>query len=228
MTSANAMLVNLHSDDAQRWLARIRLLAWPYLDNIGRAQFETSLSMQFSFPQDVKYAAEIRSILHRAIAQAEAFCGRQVAPTGAVIPPGELFKAFHEIGEVIKSANSALLIVDPYADDTALSKTAILAHDNVTIRLLTEQGKTTSALKAAVSSWKSQYLGSRSLEARIAPARTLHDRAIFVDQSAVWLLSQSIKDFAARSPATVIPIDSQLIPQKSAAYENIWQNSSPL
>lgn len=228
IASAPVMLQNLHADETHRWLARIRLLAWPYLEIPEKVQFESALSMQFSYPENAKYPSEVRSILHRAIAKAESLCGHSIAPTGAVIQPGEAFKAFTEIASVIKSASQTLFIIDPYMDETALTEVAIIARNGVAVRLLTEGGRTTPQLRAAASNWASDHNTTRPLEARIAPARSLHDRVIFIDQAAVWLLSQSIKDFAARSPATVIPLDTQLLPDKQGAYEVIWQASTPL
>ena len=225
--SAPVMLQTLHADETQQWLARIRLLAWPYLDPLDRAQFETSLSMQFSFG-DAQYPAKVRLVLHHAIAKAESLCGHSIAPTGAVIQPGEAFKAFTEIASVIKSASQVIFIIDPYMDEKALTEVAIVAGDGVAIRLLTVDGRTTPQLRAAASNWAIQHNATRPLEARIAPKASLHDRVIFVDQAAVWQLSQSIKDFAVRSPATVIPLDTQLLPEKQAAYEAIWKASAPL
>ena len=125
--------------------------------------------MQFAFPGDAKYPAKVRSILHRAIAKAESLCGHQVAPTGAVIQPGEAFKAFTELTSVIKSASKALLIVDPYMSETALTEVAIVARDGVAVRLLTEGGQYTSSLRVAASKWTSQHNATRPLEGRIAP-----------------------------------------------------------
>ena len=110
----------------------------------------------------------------------------------------------------------------------ALTETAIMAKDGVAIRVLTENGKTTPQLRAAVTNWMTEYGSKRPLEVRIAPAKRLHDRAIFIDKSAVWLLSQSIKNFGERSPATVIPLDALLVPDKQAAYEAIWTASTPI
>ncbi|HET6407275.1 MAG TPA: hypothetical protein VFG14_05295 [Chthoniobacteraceae bacterium] len=58
--------------------------------------------------------------------------------------------------------------------------------------------------------------------------RALHDRLIVVDLGEVWILSQSIKDFAKRSPGIVTRIDTEFGEQKIIAYENLWANSNPI
>jgi hypothetical protein len=56
----------------------------------------------------------------------------------------------------------------------------------------------------------------------------LHDRLIIVDWSQVWTLTQSLKDFAARSPASVIRVDGDLARLKIDAYEQLWTAAQPL
>jgi hypothetical protein len=58
-------------------------------------------------------------------------------------------------------------------------------------------------------------------QARLAPPKTLHDRAIFIDQTIAWTLTQSLKDFAKRSPAEIVRADDTAA-LKIAAYEEIW------
>jgi hypothetical protein len=56
----------------------------------------------------------------------------------------------------------------------------------------------------------------------------IHDRIIVVDRSAVWIVTQSLKDLAANAPATVTRFSEDLSPEKLAAYEAIWSNASPI
>jgi hypothetical protein len=55
----------------------------------------------------------------------------------------------------------------------------------------------------------------------LAPAKALHDRAIFIDKTTAWTLTQSLKDFAKRSPAEIVRADD-VAALKIDAYENIW------
>ncbi len=60
---------------------------------------------------------------------------------------------------------------------------------------------------------------------RLAAPRMLHDRVILIDGTAAWTLTQSIKDFAKRSPAEIVRAEDTAS-LKIAAYEDIWKNSS--
>ena len=59
---------------------------------------------------------------------------------------------------------------------------------------------------------------------RLAPSKTLHDRAILIDRITAWTLTQSLKDFAKRSPAEIVRADDTAI-LKIAAYENLWTSA---
>ena len=69
-----------------------------------------------------------------------------------------------------------------------------------------------------------QYGAARPLQVRLAPPKALHDRAIFTDQTTAWTLTQSLKDFAKRSPAEIVRADD-IAALKIAAYEAIWANA---
>ena len=92
-------------------------------------------------------------------------------------------------------------------DEAGLTEFGIAVPENVPLRLMAEQGKCKPTLLPAALKWVEQYGAARPLFVRLAPHRTLHDRAIFIDHSVVWTLTQSLKDFAARSPAEIIRAD---------------------
>jgi hypothetical protein len=79
--------------------------------------------------------------------------------------------------------------------------------------------------RAAIK-WKQQHT-SRALEVRLAASRTLHDRVILVDGSTSWAVTQSLKDFAKRSPAEIIRADDTA-ELKVQAYEAIWRTANPV
>ncbi len=62
---------------------------------------------------------------------------------------------------------------------------------------------------------------------RLAPPKTLHDRAIFIDQAEAWILTQSLKDFAKRSPAEIVRANDTAS-MKIAAYEAVWVTAQVL
>ena len=81
------------------------------------------------------------------------------------------------------------------------------------------------SLVPAAHIWTKQYGASRPWAVRLAPSRALHDRAIFVDRTAAWTLTQSLKDIAKRSPAEIVRADDTAA-LKIAAYQGIWDKAT--
>jgi hypothetical protein len=174
---------------------------------------------------DVKAEREITAVLYRALARAEI-----AAPTsvrGSFIAVGEHFDVFRAIKEIFGSAREQLLIVDPYLDEVVLTDFLPLANEGVVIRLLCDEASIKPTLKPASERWIAQHGQARPLQTMTAPARSLHDRLIFVDQSSVWILTQSLKDFAGRAPGTIQKADADLakLKLKLEAYETIWNSA---
>jgi hypothetical protein len=81
-------------------------------------------------------------------------------------------------------------------------------------------------LRPAATRWVAQYGLNRPLQVKLAPARTLHDRLIAVDDSTVWVLTQSLNAFATRSPASIVRVDDQTAALKIAAYADVWPKAA--
>jgi hypothetical protein len=152
-----------------------------------------------------------------------------VGQQGAFIPAGNAHDAFAAVGRLLKQAQTDVLIIDPYMDSQALTTYAVTALDQVAIRLLADSKNVHADLKPAVTTWKTQYTQSRSLESRLTAPRKLHDRFIIVDNATVWMLTQSLNAFAKRSPATIIQVaDQQIAGDKIAHYTSVWNTATPI
>ncbi|WP_184056715.1 phosphatidylserine/phosphatidylglycerophosphate/cardiolipin synthase family protein [Paraburkholderia sp. MM5384-R2] len=171
-------------------------------------------------------AQTIAATVHRALAKAE--LAAPAASQGAFIAVGESFSALAAVSKVLATARQNVLVVDPYADAKALTDFAVLAPEGVMVRVLSDADTVKPSLKPAAESWVKQYTGARPLEVRLATARSLHDRLIVVDDAQAWTLTQSLKDFAARSPATIVKVDAETARLKIGAYAVIWQSAAPL
>jgi hypothetical protein len=145
-----------------------------------------------------------------------------VAGDGAFIGAGDVLDAYTAIGKILKTAKVDVLIVDPYMDEKAVTDFAPLIASGITIRLLSDAQSSKPTLGPAAKRWPIQYGSAHPLEARLAAARSLHDRLIVIDQQEAWVLTQSLKDFAARSPASIIRVDRQIAQMKIEAYETLW------
>jgi hypothetical protein len=170
------------------------------------------------------YADKLMAAVHRALAVAE--IRAPTAVRGAFISAGSAFDAMAAVGRVLGQASTSVRIVDPYMDEKALTDFAILAAASVNVELLADSATAKASLKPAVTRWQSQYTSDRSLEARLATPRSLHDRLIIVDGAVVYTLTQSLNAFAARSPASIVRLEGDAVPLKIAAYEAFWNSAS--
>jgi hypothetical protein len=171
-------------------------------------------------------ASQIADIVHRALAVAE--LRAPAATQGSFIPAGNAMDAFTAMSKVLGGVSKDVLIIDPYLDERALTDFAPLSPEGVTIRLLADMKHHKPTLKPAAQSWGSQYGATRPLAVRIAPPRTLHDRALIVDGTQAWVLTQSLNAFATRAPASIVRVDDETAALKIAAYEDMWAAAAAL
>jgi hypothetical protein len=146
---------------------------------------------------------------------------------GAFIPAGNAFDAFAAVSKVLQTATTDVLIIDPYMDEAALTEFGCAVPHGITLRLLADAAHVKATLEPAARRWISQYGAAKSLSARLAPPRTLHDRAILIDGTTAWTLTQSLNAFAKRSPAEIVRADdtAQL---KIDAYDAIWNGAQEI
>lgn len=169
--------------------------------------------------------SEIFQILYRALAHCE--LKSPGAAAGSFIAVGNSFDAYAALSKILKSARHDVLIVDPYMDETALTEFGLAVPDGVTLRLLADEAAYKASLAPAAAKWTAQHGGARPLGVRLSAIKTLHDRAIFIDGDKAWTLTQSLKDFAKRSPAEIVRADDSAT-LKIAAYEQLWESAKVL
>ena len=212
------------SAETSQWLGRAYALVQSVGDVIDTVNFKHNTTLLTRAAKNTA-AEEIYAILYRAFAVAEL-----AAPAGVVgsfIPVGNSFDAFSAISKVLGTANKDVLIIDPYMDEITLTDFATSVPENINLRLLADQQDHKPSLTSAAKRWIDQYQVTRPLSLRLALPRLLHDRAILIDGTTAYTLTQSLNAFAKRSPAEIIRADdtSQL---KIAAYEQIWSQSQQI
>jgi hypothetical protein len=161
----------------------------------------------------------LKTVLYRVFAAAE--LRAPAAAQGAFIPVGSSFDAFAALSKLLQMASKDVLIGDPYMDQAALTEFGCAVLDGVTLRLLADTAEHKATLQPAASRWVAQHGTTKPLEVRLAPAKTLHDRAILIDRTTAYTLTQSLNAFAKRSPAEIVRADDTAT-LKIAAYESIW------
>jgi hypothetical protein len=209
------------SPDVMRWLGQATALVKQTGDIPVLAEMSAAISM-LHFPNRKEYFQKILVALYKALASAELHAPQSAQ--GAFIPVGNAFDAFAALSRILGAAESDVFLVDPYMDESALTEFAGSVPESVPLRLLTDQATVKPSLAPAVLRWQTQY-SNRPLEARLAPPKTLHDRAIFIDGAQAWTVTQSFKDLAKRSPAEIVRADDTAA-LKIAAYEAIWATAA--
>jgi hypothetical protein len=206
------------------WLGRAEALVEQSGDTSARAEFSVG-KLNLTLPSNRQMGHQgIMLALYRVLGTAE--LASPAGAQGAFIPVGGGFDAYSAIAKVFSQATSDILIVDPYMDDTMLLDFAGAVPDAVALRLLSDQGTVKATLGPSATRWKAQY-SNRMLHVRLAPPRTLHDRAILVDRTQAWTVTQSLKDLAKRSPAEIVRVND-IAALKIAAYEQIWSTAGVL
>jgi hypothetical protein len=164
------------------------------------------------------------------ILRAHAAMELKVSPSspGGFIAVGSPFDAHKSLVGIFAEAQKMILIVDPYMDDKILTEFVLVAPKKIAIQLLSDSFYHKPAMKVASEKWVAQYGLDRPLFAKLTPARTLHDRLIVIDNQNVWNVSQSFKDLAARSPASIIKFDKDTAALKVAAYGKMWDDANPI
>ena len=147
---------------------------------------------------------------------------------GAFIPAGGLHTAYAAVSKAVSSATSYVLIVDPYADDTLITDFVALVPEKVEVFVLSDAHSAKPSLKPAAERWITQYAAARPLEVRLAPAKTLHDRLIVVDEKDALVLGQSLKDLAKRAHSSLVKMDAESGALKLQAHVDIWTAATKL
>ena len=209
------------SIEDHRWLARAYALV-AEVGNLADGPLLTIAINRLSSAAWQSSAEEIRAIVFRAFAVAE--LKAPPGAGGAFIPVGNSFDAFTALAKILAAATKDVLIIDPYMDDTALTEFAHAVPEGIPLRLMSDKATYKTNLQVAAKKWVQQYGAARPLMVRIAPPKALHDRAVFIDHTVAWTLTQSLKDFAKRSPAEMVRADDTAA-LKIAAYEIIWAAS---
>lgn len=203
------------------WLARVNALVNEVGGLSDRVFFSSAMDdLGTSRHYDVVH--RIKAILYRTFALAEMEAPAGVS--GAFIPVGDSFDAFAALSKVLRTATKDVMIIDPYMDETALTEFGSAVPKNVCLRLMADQSDCKTTLQPAAKKWIQQYGVTRPLQVRLASSKTLHDRAIFIDHITAWTLTQSLKDFAKRSPAEIVRADDTAT-LKIAAYESLWTSA---
>jgi hypothetical protein len=217
-----------HTLEGRMWLGRAAAMVEAGGTTSDSVAFGMAMDAVIGESNSFKHGQAVSmviSIIFRTFARVEAKAPPNLQ--GSYIPAGNAFDALAAIGRVFGTARSELLIVDPYSDEKLLREFAPLATEKVRLKVLTDSSYVKPSFKPAVDRWLQQYQ-DRPLEARLTPARQLHDRLIIVDDKEVWIVTQSFKDLAERAPASVTRFESEAADLKLSSYRAMWASALPM
>jgi len=134
-----------------------------------------------------------------------------------VAAPGQVFDYFDELSKGIETARSEILFVDAYLDAEFVSRYLPHASSGVGVRLLGGP-KRMPTLLPAIDLFAQQH--SKTISVRSSDK--LHDRYLFVDETACYLSGASFKDGAKKAPAVLTQI-TDAFQSMWDTYDNLWK-----
>jgi hypothetical protein len=205
--------------ETNRWLGRACVL----VEETGHAtSILKTVCQTLNGPLREMHVQTITSTIHQALARAELNAPARVQ--GTFIAAGKTLDAYAAVGKVLGTADDDVLMIDPYADEKAVTDYAVLAPEKIMVRILADSAphKLKKTLKPAASRWTQQFWKTRApLEVRLAPADTLHDRLILIDGVTAWGLGQSFNKLAERSHTSLVQMNDETAMLKIGAYAAI-------
>ena len=170
-----------------------------------------------------KHVTALNTVFQRVLARAE--LKADVSESTHFVSSGEAFSAVVAVSNIVSMSKRSVRFLDPYSDISILKHFAVLSAENLHIEILADKDCVKPNLIPAAEAWQKQYGNVRPLEIRLAPKRTLHDRAIFLDSKKVWVVGQSFNALATRAATTMVPMEGDAADLKVQAYEELWNKS---
>jgi hypothetical protein len=149
---------------------------------------------------------------------------------GSFIAGGDTRNGYSAIVRIMQTDCDDLFIIDPYISSALFTDLAPVVKARAGLRCLTaKRADNHPSLLAVAKKWAGDSISTGiSVEVRYTNPANLHDRLIIVDGQEVWLLSQSMKDIAKRSPASISRAEPELGQMKAQHYEALWGQSDRL
>jgi len=141
---------------------------------------------------------------------------------GQAFGPGAAYDFFKTLNDIVASANTEIMIVDPYLDAEIFDGYLHALKPAVSVRLLAT--KYVENVRVAATKYRAQF--SANIELR--KSTDIHDRVVFVDNDQCWVLGASIKDAALRKPTYIAPVAADVVADKRKHYEIIWAAGTPI
>ena len=207
---------NSIQDEHLSWLGRAEALLEKYSPLQHLTSFRVATRLLYTMSHS--WSALLLP-LHAALAKVE--LDLPEAAQGAYIPAGDKFNGYASLVKLLSKREGGVLVVDPYLDGTFFVDFVPLATRLAKLRCLTSD-RYISSLKAAAERWTTDRQPQVAIEVRVTSRKALHDRLILFENGEVSLVSQSLKDIGAKSPASVQRASDEIAAHKIEFYEEEW------
>ena len=137
---------------------------------------------------------------------------------GSAYAPGDVYRFFADLKNIVNRAQSDLIVIDPYFDGTAFDAYLSAVHSGVSIRVLAD--RYANDVATYIEKHRLQYKS----ELELRSSKELHDRVVLADDEA-WIMGGSIKD-AGKKATYLIPLASPIAASKKAIYAEIWNRAT--
>ncbi len=116
---------------------------------------------------------------------------------------GQIYESYSLIIDIIKKANTKILIIDNYVDDSIL-KMLVKKKENVEVIILTSN-------KSNIQNIDIQKFNKENPTLKLARTNKFHDRFIAIDNKEMYHLGASIKDLGKKCFGINKIVDNELI-----------------
>ena len=120
----------------------------------------------------------------------EAIDQKQIQPAQGVFFDGQIFDAYKFVSGLIRKANTSILLIDNYIDETVLD---LFSKKKKNVKVTIFTAKITNTLKLDVEKFNAQY---PTLE--IKKFSKAHDRFLIIDDNDVYHFGASLKDLGKK------------------------------
>lgn len=115
---------------------------------------------------------------------------KSIKPKQGIFYDGEIFDAYAFFSELIKKAQTSIILIDNYCDETTLTHLS-KADPKVKITLLSKN--ITKQLKLDIDKYNAQY---KNIEAK--EFKSSHDRFLILDDKEIYHIGASLKDLGKK------------------------------
>ncbi len=200
----------------QQWLAQARALV-KRRDNLAATKIELRAGNLGNFLLQPGAVQEILQTVENAIADLEL-----EMPSGAraAFGTGDVYDVFRELRSRVGSAEQSLFVIDPYLDPTVFDLYLDGVPTGVNVRLLCNR------YAGPVSAAAQRFCQQHSINVEVRQTNDIHDRVFFLDDSACFVLGQSLKDAAKAKPTYIAALPPDVGIEKLRIYNQLWQDAN--